>query len=103
MWKIKINIPNSLGLKFKLHKRSQAERVIFPPLPQINRKLQTKYEESFIIKGAKLWNVIPPPLTTITELKKFRAELKKHLEKLPDRPPITGYLTFGNDNSLTQL
>ena len=103
IWKIKNKlIPNSINIKFKDHLRSQACKAILPPLPRTGSNLLSKYEESFTIKGAKLWNTLPPPLTKITDISLFKTSLTKFLNKIPDRPPLPGY-NRANNNSLVEI
>ena len=103
IWKIKNNlIPNSINLMFKDHARSQACKAVLPPLPKIKGNLLTKYENSFALKGAKLWNALPSPLTRMSQISEFRSSLDKHLRSIPDRPPLHGYQNT-NHHSLTEL
>ena len=103
IWKIKNQLyPNSTNIRFKLNPRYQSEQIILPPLPRTNSKLVTKYEESFIIKGAKLWNRLPGKLTNQTSLNQFRTQLNDFMKKIPDRPPISGYVT-NTTNSLLDI
>ena len=103
IWKIKHKLlPNSINLQFKEHNRSLACKAILPPLPRVNKALQTKFEESFVIRGAKLWNSLPPPLTQLESLGQFKAALKKYVNELPDRPPLPGY-SIANRNSLIEI
>ena len=71
------------------------------PLPKLRGRPLTQYEQSFVIKGAKLWNVLPPKLTHINNLNLFKSELKFFLSKIPDKPPLPGY-PFLNNNSLLE-
>ena len=103
IWKMKNNVyPNSVNFIFKLHTRTGTERAIIPPLPRTSLKLQSKYDECFIVRGAKLWNSLPAPLTRINDLSSFRSKLKKHLSQMLDNPPIPGYSST-TTNSLVDL
>ena len=103
VWKIKnYAYPNSVKLDFKLHLRSNCMKAVVKPLPRTSPKIQTMYDESFEVKAAKLWNVIPAPLTHITDLQVFKYKLNQFLSTLPDKPPIPGYPTSSN-NSLTEI
>ena len=103
IWKIKNKInPNPIDLKFKDHNRTSAIKAILPPLPRTNAKLITKYEESFSVKGCKLWNCLPPRLTKITSLDMFKNALGGFLTGLPDKPPTPGYYTT-NGNSVVDI
>ena len=100
IWKIKNNIlPNSINLLFREHDRLRATRAILPPLPKTNSGLTTKYENSFAVRGARLWNSLPPPLTRITQMNVFKSALDKYLCEIPDNPPLPGYYT-ANSNSI---
>ena len=103
IWKIKNKIfPNSIDLQFRYHARFQSYLAILPPLPRTNKSLQTKYEESFVVRGAKLWNSLPPKLTHIEVLRQFKTLLNKYIEGLPDQPPLPGY-SCANSNSLIDI
>lgn len=103
VWKIKNSVyPNVTNLQFKEHKRSNAIRAILKPLPKASGKIQTLFEESFLIKSAKLWNLLPAQLTRTTEQFSFKNGLRKFLENIPDKPPISGY-PYTSNNSLLEL
>ena len=102
VWKVLNGFyPNRIGLKFKHHSRSNSIKAILNPLPKAKGKLLTKYEESFSINSSKLWNVLPPCLTLITNLNRFKRELDEFLYSVPDEPPLPGYFHRTN-NSLTE-
>ena len=93
VWKIKNAIyPNCIQLEFKEHKRSDTITAKVKPLCKTQGRIRRIYEESFIIKSAQLWNILPAPLTRITELPAFKKELTKFLKDIPDEPPISGYV-----------
>ena len=101
LWKVLHNVyPNSIGIEFKEHRRSSAIRATLKPLPKIRGKVMTAFEESFVIKSAKLWNVLPPNLTHIQSLNLFKHNLDKFLIKIPDKPPLPGY-PYTCNNSIT--
>ena len=103
IWKIKNNIyPNSINLQFKPNNRSHGIKAILPPLPQPSGSIQSKFEQSFAVKGAKLWNSLPASLTIITKLTEFKICLKKFASGIPDRPPLPGY-SGESSNSLIDL
>ena len=68
-------------------------------MPKITGSLLTKFEECFIVKAVKLWNVLPPVITHLTELNSFKSGLDNFLMNTPDLPPIPGY-PYQNNNSL---
>ena len=103
LWKILHEInPNSLGIEFKEHSRTSSIKAILKPLPKLRGKVLTNYDESFVIKSAKLWNKLPPNLTTITSLSLFKHHLDKFLTNLPDEPPLPGY-PCKSDNSILNV
>ena len=103
MWKICNGVyPNSINISFKLHSRSNSLKAVVKPLPKIRGKILTIYDESFVIKAAKLWNVLPNQLTLITSLDLFRESLDRFLSTVPDKPPLPGY-PYKCNNSLTSV
>ena len=101
LWKICNGIyPNSIDINFKLHSRTNSLKAIIKPLPKIRGKILTLYDESFTVKAAKLWNVLPNRLTQISSLDQFRESLDRFLLTVPDKPPLPGY-PYNCNNSLT--
>ena len=49
------------------------------------------YEESFIIRSAKLWNKVPSAIQNVASLNSFKLKLDNWLSLLPDEPPVLGY------------
>ena len=99
MWKIYNNLaPNDLNFHFynnpRLGTKVSLNRVIRP-----NSKYQTLRDNSFVFVGAKLWNLLPPDVTSQTNLDAFKVMLSKFLDKYPDKPPSPG-LIYINNNSL---
>ena len=94
-------IPNTFNLTFKEARRSTAMKAELKPMPKLRGKTLTLYEESFLIKSAKLWNILPGDLTNLQSLTLFKTKLGQFLSKVPDHPPFPGY-PFTTDNSLTQ-
>ena len=102
IWKIKNGFyPNTIFLEFKLHARTNCYRAVIKPLPKVKGRLLTIFEESFLIRACKLWNILPANLTHIINLQSFKTQLKKFLENIPDEPPLPGY-PFQNSNSLIE-
>ena len=100
IWKIKNGIlPNAINLNFKDHFRSKALRAVLPKLPRTHCSLLSKYENSFLIIGCKLWNSLPAYLTHIQNYQVFKLHLNRYLSEIPDRPPLPGYRSI-NNNSL---
>ena len=70
-------------------------------MPRVGSRLLTIFEESFIIKSCKLWNVLPAHLTQIASLSSFKVQLQRFVCNIPDEPPVVGY-PHRNNNSLTE-
>lgn len=100
VWKILNQIyPNTVELNFKTHNRSGAIKAILKPLPRLQGKALTTYEESFLVRAAKLWNILPPEITRITALDLFKRRLTAFIKTIPDKPPLPNY-PYQNNNSL---
>ena len=100
VWKIKKGLaPNSVGMEFYDSPRLGTRAKI----PKFNYKAQTtistSYDDSFGVKGARLWNILPKHVNTQASLESFKVSLGEFLLKFPDRPPVMGY-TPPNSNSL---
>ena len=107
-WKILYGIyPNDINLEFYEHTRTKSIKAKVKPLPKVGGKTLTSgktltlYDNSFIIKSAKLWNILPPKLSNINDFNKFKVELDKFLNDIPDEPPLPNY-PFRNKNSLIE-
>ena len=102
VWKIKNGFaPNSVGMEFY----ESARLGIRAKIPRFNYKAQvsisTAYDDSFGVKGARLWNILPMHVNSQSTLEAFKISLGKFLLKFPDRPPVVGY-TPSNSNSLLE-
>ena len=60
-------------------------------MPKIKGKILTAFEQTFIIRCAKLWNKLPTELMLEEHYKSFLYKLDKWLELFPDEPPVQGY------------
>ena len=59
----------------------------------------THYENSFGVKAARLWNLLPRHINEQETLDGLKMALGVFLKEFPDTPPTTGYTTV-NSNSL---
>ena len=91
-WKI-LNgkIPNDVEMKFYTSDRLGLRAKVPPVSKNCPSSVQSLYENSFSVKAAKLWNLLPKSINTIKELSSFKAALGQFLEKVPDKPPTPGY------------
>ena len=99
-WKIlNSEAPNGVDMQFYQHIRHG----IRAKVPSFNAKAQTsystRYEQSFGVKAAKLWNILPRHVNEQKNLDGFKEALGAFLKGFPDTPPTTGYSTI-NSNSL---
>ena len=73
-------------------------------VPAFNKKAQcsisTHHENSFGLKAAKLWNLLPKEVNTIQVLEIFKSSLTKFLKGFPDTPPTKGYTAITNNSLL---
>ena len=103
LWKIKHGFyPNSINISFKVHPRTGAARAILSPLPKVKGKVLTAYEESFAIRGAKLWNTLPSNITQLSNFLTFKTALLEYLKTIPDQPPLPGYSHRTNNSLIEQ-
>ena len=103
VWKILHNFyPNSTKLEFKLHHRTNSIKAKIKSLPKVRGHILTCFDESFTIRAAKLWNILPANITHISSLSLFKSCLEKFLYTIPDKPPLPGY-PYNCDNSLINI
>ena len=99
LWKIQQGIiTNDLGLIFYETSRQgwKCRRNI---IQSRHRKLSTIRHNSFPHRAAALFNTIPKSVKNTDSLNVFKTRLDKYLKKVPDFPPVHGYVTR-NHNSL---
>lgn len=100
MWKLKNGYTsNDLQISFVNHKRHGIVAEVPALAKGCRSKFQTIRENSFKIKGPRLWNCIPKLIRSYTVLDTFKKQLTKFTLLVPDKPPIRGYTT-PNSNSL---
>ena len=79
--------PNEINLQFHTTER-RGTRIKIPTVPKdAKQRHVTHYYTSFAIRASRLWNSIPAELTKLSTLAKFKIELGKYLDTLPDNPP----------------
>ena len=100
MFKIHNNItPNDLNIRFTTSER-RGILAIIPSFPKnASAKNKSLFENSFTVKGPKLWNLLPVETRQLTKLEGFKISLSRFLDQIPDQPPVAGYSTR-NHNSL---
>lgn len=101
VWKIKnCLVPNDINLEFKPTLRGSDFEAVVKPMVKTKGKFQTSYENSFIIKSAKIWNKLPVKLRDIKSYNLFKIKLEKYLSFFPDEPPVHGYYHKTNNSIL---
>ena len=108
MWKIlNKSTSNNLNIQFNQRHRLGVQAIVPPIRKKSSQAFKTLYENSFSVKGPKLWNSIPYDLTGIKTLDDFKSKLTKFLLLIPDKPPIRGYsnyiLAWHKDREATSL
>ena len=101
-WKIANgHAPNDIAMEFQYNSRRGLKAIV----PSLNSKAQTSmsthYNNSFGVKAARLWNILPKEVNEKPDLDSFKASLGKFLSSFPDTPPTSGYTAL-NNNSLEQ-
>ena len=75
-------------------------------VPTYDHKAQTSmataYDNSFGVKAARLWNILPKSVNQQPTLDAFKVALGAFLDRLPDTPPVPGY-TPQNSNSILDV
>lgn len=100
MWKIfHEKMSNDLQVIFKENSR-RGPIASIPPLVSPLSKAQTLFDNSFPVKGAQLWNLVPQNTKLIVTIEHFKIELDKWLLLFPDRPPVHGYSVQNNNSVL---
>ena len=102
-WKLcRGKAPNDIGMVFYENMRLGIKARV----PRLNtrgqRAIVSHYDNSFGIKAAQLWNLLPRTINEIDNLDRLKVALGNFFEAFPDKPPVTGY-TRGNTNSLLDL
>ena len=92
-----MNADDDLQFKFYESVRYGIHCKIPPIVKNSSAKAQSLYDESFRIKGAKLFNIIPKSIKQKPTLSSFKSSLTKFLLTIEDHPPVPG---FASQNSL---
>jgi len=88
MWKIRMTqVPNDLKIKFQYNDRLGLKALV-PKVPQSH--VGATYQNSFAVKGPRLWNMLPKDRTLMDDLESFKKNLDRILLSLKDTPPVAG-------------
>ena len=100
VWKIlNDKVPNNIGMTFYTSLRLGSRATVPRYSNKAQKSVASCYDNSFGVKAARLWNVLPKNVNCQTTLETFKAALGEFIVKFPDMPPVTGY-TPPNNNSL---
>jgi len=80
-------VPNDLKIKFQYNDRLGLKALV-PKVPQSH--VGATYQNSFAVKGPRLWNMLPKDLTLLDDLESFKTNLDRILLSLKDTPPVAG-------------
>ena len=101
VWKIRHRrAPNDINLQF-FETNKKSNKAVVRPMPKVRGKLLSQYENSFVVKAAKLWNKLPDTVSKIDSFEIFQRRLDAYLKLYPDNPPIKAYYHV-NKNSLLE-
>ena len=92
--------PNDLQLEFTESVRRGPCCKIPPLAKTCSLRTQTKFDASFRVQGAKLWNRIPRDIRCKPTLSSFKSALTRYLLLLQDCPPVPG---ISSQNSLLDV
>ena len=92
--------PNDVNIEFHDHQRlgTQCRRL---PLNSKIASINTIRDNFFSHSSPKLYNLVPKTIKCARNIVSFKRKLDNFLTKIPDLPPIPGYIC-ANSNSLTE-
>ena len=100
-WKMANDLaPNDIKMVFKENARHGIKAIVPPLNNKSQRSVATHYENSFGVNAARLWNLLPRQVNSLTALGPFKVSLARFLEMFPDTPPTKGYTAITNNSLL---
>ena len=101
-WKI-LNgkAPNNIGMTFYTSPRLGVRASIPTFSHKAQKSMSSAYDDSFGVKAARFWNILPKGVNSVNSLDPFKLALGAFLAQFPDKPPVSGY-TPPNSNSLLE-
>ena len=96
------NIDGTMGPTIKTRKHPRYGTQCAIQYPTNRNPAQSLYENAITVFGPRLCNSLPKYLRDIESVKieKFKFELDKFLELIPDQPKIPNYVTASGSNSI---
>lgn len=102
-WKILNNdAPNNIEMVFYNNNRLGVRAKVPTYVHKAQTSRATAYDDSFGVKAARLWNILPKSVNQQPTLDTFKVALGAFLDRLPDTPPVPGY-TPQNSNSILDV
>jgi hypothetical protein len=92
--------PNDICLQFYTNSRKGVCCKVPPLVKGSKLRIQSIYDHSFKVVGAKIWNLLPTTIRQRNSLGSFKAALTKFLLLLQDNPPVPG---ISSANSLIDV
>ena len=96
------NISGTIGhpIKTRKHQRHETQCVI--QYPTNRNPAQSLQENAITVFGPQLYNSLPKYLRDIEndKIEKFKFELDKFLDTIPDQPKMPNYVTASGSNSI---
>ena len=100
VWKMLNNhAPNNIEMTFYQHERHGTRANVPAYNYRAQKSVASAYDDSFGIKAARLWNILPKVVNQQKTLDGLKVNLGTFLKKFPDTPPVPGY-SSQNRNSL---
>ena len=94
-------VPNDINMEFSTGNDRLGIRAVVPSLHKSSTpRAQSLYDNSFKVKAAQLWNLLPKETKTLESLEAFKASLSTFMGKIVDEPPVTGYTTTDRNSML---
>ena len=96
------NIDRTMGHKIKNKKHPRHGTLCVIQYPTNRNPAQSLQENAITVFGPRLYNSLAKYLRDIVSVKteKFKFELEKFLEHIPDEPKIPNYVTASGSNSI---
>ena len=94
-WKIlHKKAPNDIKMVFYESDRLGVRAKVPPEQKNCPSSISSIYENSFSVKAAKLWNILPKSVNTAKDLDSLKVALGKFLERFQDTPPTLSHTAF---------
>ena len=96
------NIDGTMGHKIKTRKHPSHGKQCVIQYPTNRNPAQSLQKNAITVFGPHLYSSLPKYLRDIESVKteKFKFELDKFLELIPDEPKMTNYVTASGSNSI---